>query len=230
VRRLLGLLVVVAVIGAGLWVGTPLVASALVRAAVVSAGLNGSTTQVQVAANPPLALLLGHADSVRIRSSDDALQGVRIGQLDLVLFDVSLLGRTAGIVEGTLADVRGAAPGVPLQIERISVAGAPDSADVEVSVLPGELATALRLGFARLVPPDLVTGTVAGHAIAFRLTVNADGSLVAVPSSQRGPTLVLWQPTGALPVQLTGATVTQTEIVLTGRADLRIPLGLASGG
>ncbi len=228
-RRLLGLLVVVAVIGAGLWVGTPLVASALVRAAVVSAGLNGTTTQVQVAANPPLALLLGHADTVRIRSNDDTLQGVRIGRLDILLVDVSLLERSAGIVEGTLTDVAEAASGAPLQIERIGVAGALGSAKVEVSVLPGALATALRLGFARLAPPDLVEGTVAGRTIAFRLTVNADGSLLAVPSSGQGPTLVLWRPTGALPVQLTGATVTGTEILLTGHADLRIVLGLTPG-
>lgn len=67
-RRLFGVLILAAIMVAVAWVVTPLVAAGLVQAAVVGAGLDAATTRVQVEADPPLALLLGHADAGRIQS------------------------------------------------------------------------------------------------------------------------------------------------------------------
>ena len=238
-RRLLGVLVVAAIVVAAAWVATPLVASGLVRAAVVGAGLDAATTRVQVEADPPFALLLGHADAVRIQSSGDTLQGVRVQRLDLILHGVSLFARTADTVDGTLSGVAAATGSASLRLTEIQVGGTPRSAGIAVHVDLTDLAAALGPALAesgvrrvldvRPSPPDSVTASVDGRAVTFVLAIAADGSLIARASRVSLPPAVLWRPADGEAVRLERVEVTASGVVVTGTIDAWTLLGRAIG-
>lgn len=238
-RRLFGVLVVAAIVVGAAWVAAPLVASGLVQAAVVGAGLDATTTRVQVEADPPLALLLGHADAVRIQSSGDTLQGVRVERLDVILRGVSLFSRTADTVDGTLTGVAAATGPTSLRLAEIQIGGTPRSAGIAVRVETSDLAATLgpalvaagvrRVVDVRPAPPDAVAASVDGRAVTFMLAISADGSLVARPSGTALPSVVLWRPADGEGVRLEHVRVTASGVVVTGTIDAWTLLGRAIG-
>ena len=77
-------------------VGLPQVAAGMVTGAVTAAGLQADDTTVTVSSDPPTDLIGLHADRVRVRATDATFRDLAIGELDLVLRDVSILDRSAG--------------------------------------------------------------------------------------------------------------------------------------
>ena len=238
-RRLFGILIVAALAVAAAWVAAPPVASRLVQAALVGAGLDAATTRVEVEANPPLALLLGHADAVRVESSGDALQGVHVERLDLVLHGVSLFARTADSVDGTLSGVVSTTGGAALRLAEIQVDGPPGAAGIVIRLDPADLAAALGPALAasgvsgvqdaQATPPDAITASVDGRSVTFVLAIAADGSLVAQPSRTSLPRAVLWRPADAVGVRLERVEATATGVLVTGTVDAWTLLGHAIG-
>src|SRR5690606_18494376 len=96
------------------WFAGPALAASLVRAALTAGGFDGSGTRVTVETDPPLEILTGRADVVRIESRDVRLGEFAAGSLDLTLSEVVLIGPTAGRVRGTIEhatiEVGGALP------------------------------------------------------------------------------------------------------------------------
>ena len=65
----------------------------MVTTAVTAAGLQADDTTVTVSSDPPTDLIGLHADRVRVRATDATFRDLAIGELDLVLRDVSILDR-----------------------------------------------------------------------------------------------------------------------------------------
>lgn len=237
-RSLLGFLVTAAVALAVLWFGLPIAASGIVTATAVAAGLDGTTTRANVLADPPLAVLFGHADRVTITSSNDTLRGVGIASLDLTLSGVGLLDRSAEAIEGTLSGIRATADATSLRIDRATLSGNPAAARLVLLVMPDDVAAALQarltsagggtVGSVAGRPPDAVTALVDGHDVTFTLSVEADGSLVARPPGGILGPVVLWAPGTGLPATLDGVSVGADGIRVTGTLDAATLLGLGS--
>lgn len=235
-RSLLGFLVTAGVALAVLWFGLPIAASGLVTATAVAAGLDGATTRADVQADPPLAVLLGHADRVRITSSNDTLRGVGIASLDLTLSGVGLLDRSAQSIDGTLSGIQAVADATSVRIDRATLSGDPAAARLVFLVQPDDVAAALQarltsagggtVGPVEARSPDGVTALVDGHDVTFTLSVEPNGSLVARPPGGILGPVVLWAPGSGLPATLDGVSVVADGIRITGTLDAATLLGL----
>ncbi len=194
---LTGLLLLVAATVLAAWFVPPIVAGALVEGGLAAAGFSDTGTTVDVVADPPPAILAGHADRVRIRSSDVVMGDLRAARLDLTLVDVSLFGRTARTVDGTLQAVRiepaqGAAFVVPEVIVRGPAAAAAATlrltrADLEPLVASAVQSAGLIPTGLALAAPDRLTVILSGRTVTGTLGVESgalvarlDGSLSAV--------------------------------------------------
>ncbi len=238
-RQVVGAGMVVLVLLGVAWVAAPPVASGLVGSAAAAAGLNTATTHVQVQADPPLALLWGHADVVRVESSADSVRGVRIERLDLALRNVSLLARSAQFVQGSLVGVTVSSGTGSVRLTEIAVNGTPGSAGMTAGLAAGDVAQALAdaLGGSggatvtdvRTVAPNGIRALLDGRAVSFTLAIAADGSLVASNPDESAPPLVLWRPSAALPLRLAGVQAAGTEVVVSGTIDAAALLSLAGG-
>ena len=234
---MLGIGVVVVVLLVAVWLAAPPVASGLVGAAATAAGLNTATTRAQVQADPPLTLLWGHADLVRVESSADSVRGVRIDRLDVALRNVSLFSRTAQSVDGSLVGVTASSGNGEVHLAQISVSGTPGSAGMTASLAAGDVARALASALegsggatvtdVRTAAPNGIRASLGGRTASFTLAVAADGSLVAATAD--GPTapLVLWQPSAELPLRLDSVRVIGTDVIVSGTLDAAALLGLS---
>ncbi len=172
-------------------VGLPAVAAGLLTAGVRAGGLEAADTVVTVTADPPWDLLELRADRVRVRATHATFRGLQIGALDVTLLDVSVLGRTAGGVEGRLTGVTVPdVAGQPLGLGAIDLAGGGDrvtasttiaAADAR-SLVAAEIATVTGVDVpataVRLVPPDKVVVSE-GLSVTATLSVDAAGNIVA---------------------------------------------------
>ena len=227
---LIQILIMVAVVFCLLWFALPFGVSALATGALNASGFNGTDTKVEVSANPPFVLLTGHADTVRIRSTEAKVGDLHAGRVDVTLGDVDLLSRAIGTVSGTLEGVRVAAPnGDPVTIDMVELHGSATAttATANMSVAEAQALAESQLktqtGIAAKVAlkaPNLVTVTAGGKSQAGRL-VTTNGSLLLVPSGDTLPTVTLISPGSGNPFRVTSVTVGLAGVTLVGTIDIQ---------
>lgn len=232
---LIRLLITVGVIFALLWFGLPLGASWLATNALNAAGFTGTNTRVDVSANLPPTILLGHADTIRLTSSQVGAGDLHAATIDVTLGNVEFIDRTVGTVSGTLTGVRVAAPnGDPVTIETATLAGSGTSATATLTISSAEAETLaesqLRAqtgisGTVKLAGQDRVTATINGKSESGKLVVNG-GALQLVPASASLPTVILLAAGSGNPFQLESVTATANAVTLVGTIDLQSLLGL----
>lgn len=216
-----------AVLVGGVWFGGPPLAGGVVAVGLAATGFRAAETTVDVVADPPLELLAGHADSVRIRARSATVEGLTAARVDLLLSDVDLLGRRAGVVAGELTGVRVGGADDPLAIDAVEVSGPASGATTVVTIPPasveGVVALAIERTFGtrgasvRLVSPDRLSFALAGRQVEAVVSVGASGSLVA--SAPIGA-LELVPASAFRPLRVTNARVAGGALVLTGTLDL----------
>lgn len=232
---LVQLLIVVVVVFALVWFGVPFGAGWLATNALNAAGFTGTDTRVEVSANLPPRLLLGHADTVRLTASQVSVGDLHASAIDVSLNDVELIARTIGSVDGTLTGVRVPAPsGDPVPIDTVAIAGVGTAATATLSLSSAtaeglaesqlEAQTGLA-GKVKLAAPDKATLTINGHTQTGRLVVKA-GALQMVPDSTALPTLTLIAAGHGNPFQLTSVAVGARSVTLVATIDLQTLLGL----
>jgi hypothetical protein len=232
---LIQLLMTVVVIFALLWFGLPFGASWLATTALNSAGFTGTDTKVEVSANLPPRILLGHADRIHITSTQVGVGDLHAGSIDLTLGNVEFIGRTIGTVSGTLTAVLVPAPsGDPVTIDTATVEGAGTAATATLTTSSADLAKLAAAQFkgatgitstVKLTAPDKVSVTAGGKTVPGRIVV-ASGAVMLVPTSSSLPTVVLIQPGPGNPFHFTSVTVGSTTVTLVGTIDIQSLLGL----
>ena len=232
---LIQLLITAAVIFALLWFGLPFGASWLATNALGASGFTGTDTKVEVSANVPPRILLGHADRITLTSKQVFVGDLHAAAIDLTLGNVDLLNRTAGTVTGTLTGVSvPAANGEPATIDTAVLDGSGTSATATLSISSAEVqslaASQLKaqtgiVGTVKLAAPDKVTVTIHGTSQPGHLVVNG-GALQLVPVSDAQPTVILIDAGGGNPFQLQSVAVDGTGVTLVGTMDLKALLGL----
>jgi hypothetical protein len=242
---LIQLLLTVAVIFALLWFGLPFGASWLATNALNAAGFTGTDTKVEVSANLPPRILLGHADKVRLTSSQVSVGGLNAATLDVTLGDVSLFDRTVGTVTGTLTGVRVPAPdGDPIAISTAALTGAGTAVKSTLTISTAEaqrLAQAQLkaqtglVGTVKFASPNGVTIAVNGTTEQAHLVVKpsdpgggaaSGGTLEVVPVDTSLPTVTLIGAGNGDPFQLSSVAVGASGVTLVGTIDIQTLLGL----
>jgi hypothetical protein len=212
-----------------LWFGLPFGVSALATGALNASGFSGTDTKVEVSANPPPTLLTGHADAVRITSSQTSMGDLHAAEVDVLLTDVELISRNIGTVSGTLTGVRVAAPdGEPVSIDQVTLAGDANASNATASM---SLAAAQSLAESELKAqtkivakialqsPDKVTITVNGKSQTGRL-VTSNGSLLIVPDGNKLPTVTLIAPGSGNPFHVSTVEIGATDVTFVGTIDV----------
>ena len=215
-------------------VGLPRVAAGMVTTAVTAAGLQADDTTVTVSSDPPTDLIGLRADRVRVRATDATFRELAIGELDLVLRDVSILDRVAGGVEGTLTDVTiEDLAGREVTLDEIAVAGGGDDVTattvIDGAVAEGLIADAVeertgaRPGSVSLRDPDRLV-IDAGIEVGGTLDVDRVGNLVLeVDDNPLGlEEVVLLRGGEDLPIRL-------TDVLVTPGGDLQLDGDVAIG-
>ena len=227
---LVQILVMLAIAFALVWFGLPLGVSALATGALNSSGFTGTDTKVEVSANPPFMLLTGHADTIRIRSSEARMGDLHAAAVDVVLGDVELLSRNIGTVTGTLDGVRVAAPnGDPVGIDKVTLEGSATAtiATATLTVPEAETLAESQLksqtgitASVTLKGPNLVSLTIAGKPVSGRL-VTSNGSLLVVPDSAALPIVTLISPGSGNPFRVTSVDISSTIVTLAGTINIQ---------
>lgn len=181
------LLFVAVLVGVVAWLGLRPLAAAVIDLELSTAGFHGEGTTVQVAADPPLELLLGHADGVSIESRSVTTGPLAADRLSIDLHDVSLADRSAARATGTLTAVTLRSPSATdLHVARIDVDGPPDAADARLLVSEAEVrarafaalgAAGLAVSDIQLAAPDTLVVTALGHELRATLGVGTDGAI-----------------------------------------------------
>ncbi len=231
---LIRLLMTAAVIFALVWFGLPFGASWLATNALNAVGFTGTNTRVEVKADLPPRILTGHADAIRLTSSQVRMGGLNAASVDLTLGGVELFDRKIATVQGTLSGVRMPDPnGQPVTIETVVVDG--DSRKA-ISTLTISYTEAARLAESRLaaygvsattvfVAPDKVVVTAGRKSQVGHLKVNS-GALLLVPDGDALPTVILIGPGNGNPFELSFASVGAGSVTLDGTIDLQTLLGM----
>jgi hypothetical protein len=230
---LIQILVAAVVVFALLWFGLPFGASWLATNALNAAGFTGTDTKVEVSANLPPRILLGHADTIRLTSSQVSVGDLHAAAIDMTLSNVELFDRKIGGVHGTLTGVRVPAPnGDPVTIDSATVDGSGTAATATLLVSSAEAgrlaASQLKAmtgldGTVKLAAPNKVTVTINGQSQPGLLVVK-DGSLNLVLSS--GVTVTLIEAGAGNPFRLTSVAIGANGVTLVGTIDLQTLLGL----
>lgn len=236
-RAIVRLVIFLALATAVLWVGLPVAAAAVARAAIGSSDLQADDVQVSVAANPPLKLLLLEADSIRIQATHATWRGLVASRIDVTLHGLRL-GGSPETIDGRLDSVAFTdAAGVTVTADSMAFSGAAASPSVEVRLAALEVAALVGRvwpagpnaagAIVGLAPPDGVRISTAQGEVVARLRLTDDGSLVLALSGPGVPALQLTilQPGPSLAVHLDSATVDGAFLVLRGTVDAR-SLGL----
>jgi DUF2993 family protein len=228
-RGCLSILVLAAlfVVGA-IWFAGPPIASTVLEATLTSSGFAADELDVSVDTSPPLVLVVGRADRVTIRASGVHWNGLEAETMALEMADVDLFARTAGHVDGSFDGVELAGPdGEPVLVS-IDLNGPAEAAATTVRVDRQTVERIAKAAFegefgvnaesVRLVAPNEIRLTIAGLTIAGRLEVFGDGGLAI--SSPLGPAVTLVAPDPSLPLTLTGLSVDDAGLVLTGTLEV----------
>jgi hypothetical protein len=231
---LIQLLVTFAVLFAIVWFGVPFGASWLATTALNANGFTGTDTKVEVKADLPPRILLGHADSIHLTSKQVGIHDLHAASIDLTLGGVELFDRKFATVNGTLTTVTVfASDGRPVTIESVTVDGTSTAAASKLVVTKAE---AVRLAESQLLAsgivakvvltaPDNVTITAGGRTARAKLQVN-NGSLQLVPTGNDLPLLTLMAKGGGNPFAFTSVNIGPTSVTLLGTIDLQTLLGI----
>ena len=232
---LIRLLMAAAMVFALLWFGLPFGASWLATTALNSAGFTGTNTKVEVSANLPPRILLGHADEVHLMSTQVGIADLHAATIDLTLGDVELIDRKIATVSGTLTGVKVAAPnGDPFTIDLATIEGRAVAATAILTTSNAQLVQLAETQFegatgiastVTLAAPDGLTVTVRGKSEPGRLVVG-DGGILLVPRSGSLPTVPLIETGAGNPFHFTSIAVGATTVTLVGTIDVQSLLGL----
>lgn len=228
-RGCLSVLVLAAVfVVGGAWFGGPLLASGIVRTALDASGFEGRNTTVQVVADPPIEVLLGRADEVRIRSDDASIEGLGAVRFDITLTGVDLVGRRFAGLAGTLDDVtiRGE-DGGRTRATSVALTGPPDHVEAIVRIAPSavddlvaaaiEREIGFSVGSAALRAPDTLVFTAGPLEATGRLVVEPDGSLSLAAALPGDPRILILD--AGSPLVFESVSV-DDDLVLVGSLDL----------
>ena len=218
-----------------LWFGLPFGASWIATNALNSAGFTGTDTKVEVAANLPPRILLGHADTVRLTSTQVSVGDLHASSIDVTLANVELIDRTIGSVSGSLTGVRvPAANGGVVTAESVVLTGKGTAATATLTLSNSEVATLAKtqlklLGInatnVKLAAPDKLTLTVAGQTKTGHL-VTKNGALQVVVAGMTPSTMTLVESGNGNPFTFTSVAVNAASVTLVGTIDLQSLLGL----
>ena len=226
---LLSIAVFVVIVIGVLWFALPPVIDGLAVGALENAGVHGTGTHVDVAADPPLRLLFLEADRVHITSRDTSIQSVHADVVDVTLRDVSIGGRRFGFIEGTLTGITFTpADGPPFNAQTVQVTGPSQAARVTISLNQASVkqlvstavtqATGQNVTAVTLASPDRVTVATGRGNVSGRLSVTPAGDLVLQPSS--GGTINLVGTGPDQPVRLQSVQVAGTGLEIAGTINL----------
>jgi hypothetical protein len=217
-----------------LWVALPVGAGYLATNALNAGGFSGTDTEVDVSANPPPLLLTGHADTVRVRSTQVGMGDLHAARIDVTLKDVQFLSRQVGSVDGTLEGVRvAAANGDEVNVGLVTIKGDSKAAQANLTMSKDE---AERLAASQLesqtgakatislASPDKVTIKIGANSQNGRLVIQ-DGALLLVPDGDALPAVTLVSPGDDNPFELTSVAIGENDVTLTGTIDLQALLG-----
>lgn len=212
------------------WFAGPALAAALVTAALASAGFTSADRTVTVQAQPPLTLLVAHADSVRIEATGVAFSGIRAGTMDATLDDVSLLDRTFATIDLRLGDATVRTSGADVLLSRIDLAGRARQATAEIALPTLEVAALIEAKVRSVLPvapttvrisaPDIVTIEFLGRQLTTRLGVDAQGRLVLEPAGGGIVEAVLFDPSTVPGLSLVRVSASDQEVTVNGFADV----------
>jgi len=228
VRGCLSVLVIAAlfVLGVG-WFGGPPIASAVVRTALTSSGLEADDLQVTVVANPPLAVALGRADELTIEGSNVRWNDLRAESLSLTLGTVNLVDRTAVSADGFLDGVDLAQPGADPALASVAFRGSARAARTTIRIDAATVEGLALVAFKRalgaepqsvtLVGPNVLRVQTSLGAVDGTMEIDAGGALVVRASIA---TIGLVDPGASTPIILTGVSVRDGDLELTGTLDV----------
>jgi hypothetical protein len=228
-RGCLSVLVLAAIfVVAGAWFGGQLLAAGIVRSALDASSFEGRNTTVQVVADPPIEVLLGRADEVRVGSDDASLEGLAAVRLDVTLSGIDLVGRTFDHLAGTLDDVtiRGE-DGGRTRATTVALAGPPDDVEAIVRIAPSavddlvaaaiEREIGFSVGSVSLRAPDTLVFSAGPLEATGRLVVEADGSLFLAAELPGNPRIAILD--AGAPLVFDSVAIGE-DLVLVGSLDL----------
>jgi hypothetical protein len=227
-RGCLSVLIIAAAFLVGIvWFGGPPLAETVVEASLTGSGFEADRLDVTVAADPPLALAVGRADRVEIEATGVRWKDLRAGSMTLRLSGVDLLARTATTADGRFHDVELPVAGGDPALVGITLAGPADGAATTIEIDGPAVSRMALAAFEQefgtrpdtveLVAPNRIQVRLGGTALSGTLQVEADGALI-VASTLGAVRLV--EPDSSLPLRLTGVSVGDTGLRLTGTIDL----------
>jgi hypothetical protein len=221
------LVVAAALIAVGAWFGAAPLTATVIESMLEGSGYHATSSTVTASADPPLRLLVGHADRVTIDGSGVTWRTFRAARIQLTLGDVDLFGRTAGSIHGTIT-------GAELQTTdqtaaataNVTVEGSGSHATTTIRVPAATADELVRTGVAKqygaavtatsLVAPDTLRITTGGATIEGRLAIDGSGGLVLVT---RLGSADLFRFDSSFPIRLTAARVSGPDLELTGTLD-----------
>ena len=232
---LIQLLVMVAVVFALLWFGVPFGAGWIATNGLNAAGFTGTDTTVEVSSSLPPRILLGHADTVRLTSTQVSVGDLHAGAVDITLSDVELIDRTIGSVNGKLTAVRmPALNGGVLTADTVLLDGKGTKTAATMAVSSSEVAALAKAELkpwgvtatnVKLAAPDRVTVTVAGQTRTGHLVARG-GALEINFTGMTPSTITLIGAGDGNPFTFTSVTVQASAVTLVGTIDLQSLLGL----
>ena len=231
---LVQLLILVALVFGLVWFGLPIGAAWVATNALKAAGFSGTDTAVTVTADPPFLLLTGHANEVHLTSGDVSVADLHAASMDITLGRVDLIGRTVGMVDGTLTGVSIAVPnGDPVTADQVTLTGAASAtrATLRLSLAEAQKLAVTQLaahgisGKVTLAAPNRVTISAAGKVVPAHLEA-ADGILLLAPDAPGVPIVPLITPGPGNPFRVTGVSIASDGVTLAGTVDLQSMLGI----
>jgi hypothetical protein len=220
-------LAVAFVVGATWFFGSS-AAALVVETGLSLTGFHGTNTDVKVAADPPLQVLTGHADQIRITSDDATLSQFTAGHLDLTLTDVDLVPRRFAHADGDLTDVTmRTSDDSALRATTVEFSGDGDAAATTIKVDHDTLVgialdtISRQLGVpasdVTVTPPNAISFTSGGSTIAGRL-VAVDGGVSVNAELPGNPRIDLIKPMRGL--RFTNVAIRDDSLVLSATLDV----------
>lgn len=221
-----------AVLAAGAWFGSPILASTLISTALENAGYHAASSTITATANPPPRLLIGRADRVEIVGTDVDFRTFHAASLDVVLTDVDVIGKTAGRISGRITGAELTTTGGEATSADVDIDGVADAADASIVVDPVTVDRVVRLTFqqkfgvavsaTKLVAPDTLRITALGTTVEGSLLVDATGA-IAFSSSLGGSPILSLDP--SFPLRLRGVRVDAGNLRIDATLDAEALLG-----
>ena len=215
-----------AVVAAAAWFAAPPLTSTVIASILEGSGYHAASSTITATADPPLRLLLGHADRVTVDGQGVTWRTFRAARLDLTLRDVDLFGRTAGSIEGTISGAELQTTDDPAPTADVAIDGTGSRADATLRVSGATVDRLVKSGFAKefgvtvastsLVAPDVLRISAAGTTVQGRLAIDPTGPLVLM-TAVGSVDLFRFDP--SFPITLVGVRVRGADLELTGTLD-----------